>query len=182
MARLSELWRKWIEIVWNLLFGEQALEGEHPVEQEENGDQPFGEGIVTHRFGEHEKADTAQNGPQNKKTHSLEHRHPGCFPVQVFPFLFELPAPSQDVVSLPQPGNQPGVLHQTRMAIHAMGIGRPIGKPAFQAQPGILILIQQGFFFGLVHKFWRGTSQKPQEQAFRLYPNEKSSFYRFLVY
>lgn len=69
-----------------------------------------------------------------------------------FPVLLELPAPPQDVIGLLDPGKQPGVFKKAGIAIHAMGVGIPVGETAVQAQPVILPLADQdGFFFRLVH-------------------------------
>ena len=73
--------------------------------------------------------------------------------VQVFPLLFELPAPAQNIEGLPDPGDQTGIFHEAGLAIHTFGIGLAVGEPAIQAKPMILLFTAQSnrFFFWLIH-------------------------------
>lgn len=124
-----------------VLFGEQGLDRKKSVEQEKDGDHAAGEGIFAHRAGEQIHSRYAEQGAQGKITHRFEDGPLGSL-VKLVALVFQLPSPAQNVVGLPDPGDQPLVFHQAGLAIHALGIGIAVGETATQTEFGVGFLMQ----------------------------------------
>ena len=135
-----------------LLFaGEQTTQGEETVAQQHQGDQTAGEGVFRDRQGEDVYSGETQKDAQGKESESPHPAHAAAR-FQVFTFLTDLVAPAQDVVTLAEPGEKPGVFHHAGVAVHAMGIGLTVGEAAIEAKPVVLPVAEgNGLFSGLVH-------------------------------